>query len=242
MNGEKHATRPNYGLDAPGVVVGFGLLGGLLTILAVGIRWWIQNPSWRPFLFFGVIYLLTSALMVWSSKVGKLHMREIILDQAELRGDETVLDAGCGRGLLLIGAARRLSEGKAIGVDVWRLQDQSGNGLEAVWFNARIEGVESRIEIIEADLRSLPLADASVDVVVSNLVLHNIKGKEEREQAVRELVRVLKPGGRIVLCDIGRTGEYLSVLQACDMKAERSGLYFWIYPPVRVVRGVKSRA
>jgi predicted small integral membrane protein len=89
MNGEKHATRPNYGLDAPRVVVGFGLLGGLLTILAVGIRWWVQNQSWRAFLFFGVIYLLTSALMVWSSKVGKLHMREIILNQAELRGDET---------------------------------------------------------------------------------------------------------------------------------------------------------
>jgi predicted small integral membrane protein len=65
------------------------LLGGLLTILAVGIRWWVQNQSWRAFLFFGVIYLLTSALMVWSSKVGKLHMREIILNQAELRGDET---------------------------------------------------------------------------------------------------------------------------------------------------------
>jgi arsenite methyltransferase len=189
-----------------------------------------------------VIYLLTSALMVWSSKVGKLHMREIILNQAELRGDETVLDAGCGRGLLLIGAARRLSEGKAIGVDVWRQQDQSGNGPEAVWSNARIEGVESRIKIIEADLRSLPLADESVDVVVSNLVLHNLKGNEARERVVHELVRVLKPGGRIILCDIGRTGEYLSVLQASGMEAERSGLYFWIYPPVRVVRGVKWRA
>ncbi|MDN4594859.1 class I SAM-dependent methyltransferase [Polycladomyces subterraneus] len=144
-------------------------------------------------------------------------------------------------GVLLIGAARRLSEGKAIGVDVWLQQDQSGNGPEAVRSNARIEGVESRIEILEADLRSLPLVDASVDVVVSNLVLHNIKGREERKRAVRELVRVLKTGGRIVLCDIGRTGEFLSELQACGMEAERSGLYFWIYPPVRVVRGVKSR-
>jgi ubiquinone/menaquinone biosynthesis C-methylase UbiE len=78
---------------------------------------------------------------------------------------------------------------------VWRQQDQSGNGPEAVWSDARIEGVESRIEIIDADLRSLPLADESVDVLVFNLVLHNIKGNEARERVVRELVRVLKPGG-----------------------------------------------
>ncbi|MDN4594858.1 hypothetical protein [Polycladomyces subterraneus] len=51
MNGERKRIRPNYGLDAPAVVVGFGLLGGVLTILAVSIRWWIENPSWRPFLF-----------------------------------------------------------------------------------------------------------------------------------------------------------------------------------------------
>jgi cyclopropane fatty-acyl-phospholipid synthase-like methyltransferase len=65
--------------------------------------------------------------MIWDSKVGKLWARDRLLDGLELRGDETVLDVGCGRGLLLIGAAKRLTTGKAPGVDIWQAEDLSGN-------------------------------------------------------------------------------------------------------------------
>src|SRR5437773_1876385 len=112
--------------------------------------------------------------MVYGSKVRKVHLREKLLDSLALRGDEILLDAGCGRGLLLTAAARRLPRGKAVGIDLWRTVDQSGNDPERTLGNARAEGVADRIEIKTGDLRALPFADDSVDVVVSSWALHNI--------------------------------------------------------------------
>ena len=65
--------------------------------------------------------------MVWSSKVGKLSARDRLIEALSLRGDESVLDVGCGRGLLLIAAAKLLTTGKAVGVDLWSAKDQSDN-------------------------------------------------------------------------------------------------------------------
>src|SRR5207248_6090674 len=140
--------------------------------------------------------------------VGKLRSREQFLDLVPWRGDETVLDVGCGRGLFLVGAARRLTTGRAVGVDLWQAADLSGNRPEATLENARREGVADRVEVKDGDARHLAFADASFDVVVSSLALHNIVKAEERQQAVREIVRVLKPGGQVALVDIQHTGDY----------------------------------
>jgi ubiquinone/menaquinone biosynthesis C-methylase UbiE len=130
------------------------------------------------------------------------------------RGDEAVLDVGCGRGLLLIGAAKRLTTGKATGIDLWQGEDLAGNSPQATLANAEAEGVADRVEIQTGDARKLPFADASFDVVVSNAALHNIYKGEERRGAVREIARVLKPGGRFIIADIRNLAEYATVLQA----------------------------
>jgi arsenite methyltransferase len=54
----------------------------------------------------------------------------------------------------------------------------------------------------------LPFEERTFDIVASSLTLHNIRGRVGREQAVREIVRVLKPGGIVSILDIARTGEY----------------------------------
>jgi ribosomal protein L11 methylase PrmA len=72
-------------------------------------------------------WLIIAGWLIWDSKVGKLWSRDRLLDGLELRGDETVLDVGCSRGLLLVGAAKRLTTGKAPGVDIWQAEDQIGN-------------------------------------------------------------------------------------------------------------------
>ena len=72
--------------------------------------------------------------------MGKLRLRDRVLDGLALRGDEQVLDVGCGHGLMLLGAAKRLKKGKAIGVDIWQKEDQAGNDPEATRENARREG------------------------------------------------------------------------------------------------------
>ncbi len=87
-----------------------------------------------------IVWLFFAGWMIWDSKVGKLWSRDRLLDALKLRGDELVLDVGCGRGLLLIGAAKRLTTGKALGVDIWNVEDLSGNRPEATLENARLEG------------------------------------------------------------------------------------------------------
>ena len=170
---------------------------------------------------------------------GKLRLRDRLLDSLGLRGDERVLDAGCGRGLLLVGAARRLTSGHAVGLDLWT-KDQSGNSPDAALANARAEGVGGRVTVTSGDVQRLPFRDATFDVVVSNLVLDNIHSEEGWTRAVREIARVLKPGGRVLIADLAHTEQYEAMLREEGWsEVERSGLHFRIFPPVRVVAGSK---
>jgi ubiquinone/menaquinone biosynthesis C-methylase UbiE len=139
---------------------------------------------------------------------GKLQIWERELDRLALRGDERLLDLGCGRGAVLIAAARRLPAGRAVGIDLWRSRDQSGNNIEVTRANARAAGVFDRVELQTADMTELPFPDASFDVVVSALALHNIPTGEGRERAVDEAMRVLRPGGRLLLADFRHASDY----------------------------------
>ena len=129
-------------------------------------------------------------------------IRKQIFDSVALRGDEKVLDVGCGAGVLLNEAARRLSSGKATGIDIWAPHSGGGN-YALLMKNAKAEGVSDKIEFKQADVRKLPFGDASFDVIVSSGALHHIsRDRSEHEQAINELLRVLKPGGQIALMDI----------------------------------------
>jgi ubiquinone/menaquinone biosynthesis C-methylase UbiE len=149
--------------------------------------------------------------MVWDSKIGKVRSRERLLQWITWTGQEQVLDVGCGRGLLLIGAAKRLTTGKAIGIDIWQAEDLSGNRPESTLENARREGVVERIEVQKADMRQMPFADNSFDVVVSRAVIHNLYKAADRAQAIGEIARVLKPGGQALIEDIRHIQEYARV-------------------------------
>lgn len=124
----------------------------------------------------GLVAGAQAGLMVRSSRVGKLRERDRLLDELSWRGDEWVLDVGGGRGLLLIGAAKRLTTGRAIGLDLWRRQDQPGNDPAATMANAQAEGVAERVELRDGDARQLPFGNQTFDLVVSSMALHNIPG------------------------------------------------------------------
>jgi arsenite methyltransferase len=191
-------------------------------------------------LFPGIAFFLESILMYFSSYYGKLRARDRVLDDLYLSGGERVLDVGCGRGLLLIGAARRLANGKAVGIDLWSQKDLADNRSTATMENARIEGVEQRVEVHNGDMRKMPFGDGTFDAIVASNSIHNIYDREGRRQAIAEIVRVLKSGGQVALLDIRHTAEYADDLKAAGMKdVERSGLVFWIFPPVRVVTAKK---
>src|ERR1700730_18086312 len=153
--------RPDYGIDSPKIIA--GLLGTGTLALAVGLLFphFLHLPMRWIGIIAGAYFLLGAASMFFYSRVGKLRMREQFLDSVPWRGDEQVLDVGCGRGLLLVAAARRLSTGHAVGVDVWLPNAMTGNRPTSALENAAIEGVRDRVEVKEADARTLPFPDAS---------------------------------------------------------------------------------
>ncbi|MEP6617724.1 MAG: methyltransferase domain-containing protein [bacterium] len=231
-------TRADYGLDAPGVVRTMALIGAVLLGAGIALRLFpvlgIASPRVSQSLLWpGASFALSAVLMVGSSRIGKLRARDRLLDRLKLRGNETVLDVGCGHGLMLIGAALRVPSGQAIGIDLWSQTDQKSNSAAATLANARAEGVADRVEVRDGDMRQLPFDSTSVDVVVSSLAIHNVPTAEERAQSIREIARVVKPGGRVALLDIAHVGAYAHELRVAGWTIERSGLCPWIFPPTR---------
>ena len=237
-----NAPRADYGIDAPQVVLRLFVFGAMALSLAVAARAFLgPRQLWSlAGLWSGSSMLLTATVLLWGSKIGKLSLRERVLNSLSLRGDELVLDVGCGRGLFLIGAAKRLSTGKAAGVDLWQTEDQSGNSPQITLENARHEGVVERIEIKTADARQLPFDANTFDVIVSSWALHNIYEQDERTKALQEIVRVLKPGGRVAIVDIRHTAEYARVLSSMGLEGiKRSGPNFLFLTPSFTLRGKK---
>jgi arsenite methyltransferase len=226
----------DYGLDAPGIVRGFAVAGAALAVATV-----LVVVAGIPVLpeAFGVtalMFLATVAAMLHSSRRGKLLERDRLLDGLGLAGDEDVLDVGCGRGLLLLGAAKRLRRGRAVGIDLWSAVDQSDNHRAATLANAEAEGVGERVEVVDGDMRALPFADGSFDRVVSSIAIHNVAEAADRERACHEIARVLRPGGRVAVLDLRATVEYVIAFEDAGLvDVARSGRSFRMYPPVRVV-------
>ncbi len=160
----------------------------------------------------GASIITTAALFIRTTRVGKFEVWAQILEDLRLRGDETVLDLGCGRGAVLLAAAKLLPNGRAIGVDIWRA-DQTDNSQENTLRNAELEGVADRVEVRTADITDLPFDDNSVDVVVSSLVVHNISDPGARAKAITEAARVLRPSGRLALADIWATHRHVQQLR-----------------------------
>jgi SAM-dependent methyltransferase len=240
--------KSNYGLDAPGLVRGFLFGGPALVALGYFSREWAMPRNYGvltgigySMFYCGIVLFIESFLLMASSYYGKFRARDRLLDSLPLRGDETLLDVGCGHGLLLVAAAKRLPHGRAIGIDLWSQVDQGNNLREATLQNATLEGVAERVEVRDGDMRKLPFADASVDVVVANLAIHNISSRDGRREAISEIARVLKFGGRVALMDFKHVGQYVENLKKNGIAdANASGPIFWIFPPVRVARGHKS--
>ncbi|MFD2416237.1 class I SAM-dependent methyltransferase [Amycolatopsis pigmentata] len=233
--------RPFFGIDAPPIVVGyglFGLAGIVLIVLEAGFGAHLAGVGY----WMAAVGLLTSGAMLHSSLRGKIRLRDRLLARLDLQPEHDVLDLGCGSGLMLLGAAVRAPKGIATGIDLWRGVDQAGSNRDRCLRNAEILGVADRVRLVDGDMSELPLEDDSVDVVLATLSIHNIHDRSKRERTVREAARVLRPGGTLAIVDFTRTAEYARTAADAGLsEVDRSGLRWSIYPPVRVVTARKPR-
>jgi arsenite methyltransferase len=238
-------AKPDYGIDAPGVIRNLFVAAVVVFLIAifipsvkVGSVTFILRPmAWN----FAPWMALGGVLMLIYSKWGKFRHRDRMLSLTPWTGAEKVLDVGTGRGLLMIGAAKKMTTGTSIGIDIWSAKDLSGNRPENTLRNAELEGVAERVEVRNEDATKLSFADATFDVVLSNLCIHNIPTRDGRAKACREIVRVLKPGGVALISDFIHLREYGAVFRGAGAAANRAG-WFWAdtFPPLGILRITKQ--
>ena len=181
--------RGSYGIDAPfaPAIIALVLIGELLLAIYLG----------RPWLLVVVAFLAAVlGFYLHSTLRGKFAVWADLLNDLNLRGDERLLDLGCGRGAVLLMAAQRLTTGRAVGIDLWRSVDQSGNSIDATRRNAAAEGVADRVELHTGDMTALPFEDNRFDLIVSSLAIHNISrstGACESDQRSRARAQAQRP-------------------------------------------------
>jgi arsenite methyltransferase len=234
-------AQPDYGLESRITVRRMFSRGA--WAIAWGVTLFLINRSDYPapaahiliaLGLLGLGFVAVGMVMVQSSRVTRFQARDRILDSLALKGDERVLDVGSATGLMLIGVAKRLKSGRVTGLD---LSGEADIAKE----NAKLEGVGDRLQRIDVcETPKFVYPDNHYDVVVSMLALRNAGESGVREQLVREMVRVLKPGGRLAIYDVLHTGEYAEALRAAGAQSVELSPVSWPWClPTRTVTARK---
>jgi len=138
--------RGSYGIDAPYAFAFISFLA--LLELALAIFAAVTSGHFR--LFSAAFFVFTvAAIYLHFTLRGKFLIWAELLDRLNLRGDERILDMGCGRGAVLLMAAQRLTTGRAVGVDLWRSFDQSGNSaIHNLPRSARAKAIDEAVRVL----------------------------------------------------------------------------------------------
>lgn len=237
-----------YGLDRPRqarATAGVGMLLGVATLVSALLPGAFEGAR---ALFVLVLLLACLTTFVISgglfrtAAASKVKAADRLLNGLDLRGDEDALDLGCGTGLMCAGLAVRLPDGQVTGVDAWIEGQLTPNAHKVTKRTLALAGVKG-VTIRTGSIRELPVQDDAVDLVVSRDVLSLLPSDTARVEAVRELVRVLRPGGRVALLEPFRTRIVVRELRALGLTdAARSRRRWTTMPPLRTITATKPPA
>lgn len=233
--------RIDYGIDAPRPLRNLCLAAVACLLVSAFAPRVIHFGADNTFdihktaLITGVVLTVECALWFLYVRYGKFKHRDMMLALHTWRGDEQVLDVGCGRGLLLIGAAKRLSTGHATGIDIWSNNDLSDNAEANTQENLRMEGVGDRCTLVSVAAQSMPYLQ-EFDVILSNLCIHNISSAQERYKAIERIAYALRPGGIALISDFKHTREYKNHFHEFGLQVtSKRGSFLTTFPPLNVV-------
>jgi len=239
------STHLSYGIETPeliGVLVGISLFLLVLALLAdkVQLRWLVAGILGALFCLCSLLLILLAFWMGWSYFLGKGRSSQLVLTALQLKGKEKLLDLGCGRGLILIEAAKKIKKGKCVGLDNWSQKDFYSNNAEKTLKNAAIEGVAKRVRVVTGDIRQLPFKKGEFDLVTANLALTRLKVRNDLQKVVSEMTRVLKKGGRIVLQDYRSYHHIAEDMKSAGLRnIQISDQKCWTFPPMRIITAQK---
>lgn len=123
-----------------------------------------------------------------------------VCEAARVAPGDRVLDIGTGTGALALALAQHLPEGLVTGID------PTAEMLRQAEKNAKSVGLAERVEFRCCQAEALPFSDASFDVVVSSIAMHHTTVPK----SLQEIVRVLKPGGRLAIADMASNSKWES--------------------------------
>ena len=199
-----------YGIDSPVIITGLVTMGTVTILIGFFVYYALfpHTPLAAKGIFIadasvGALIVGLAASLSFNSSVGKPREARFLARTLPWGGDEVALDVGCGRGAFSIEAAKQMSSGSVTGVDMWSSWHITGNSPGSVLANADAQGVGGSIIPVRSPLTDLPFADSTFDVVASCLGLSHLGSVQDLEVAVREMVRVLRVGGRFAITSTG---------------------------------------
>jgi len=241
---KENPRKPYYGYRINKYIAAALAGGGVISIaLAItftilGYSTWVLIMCWALgaiLLIFGVLWHLS---LSFASDAEKIQQVQNSFDE-QLRavwdGKGTVLDIGTGLGRVAIEIGKQFPESEVIGVDTWtkfwRLWGMTKAGAER---NAMMEKVSDRCTFQYGNALNLPFKDGEFQLVVSTFTFHEIH-VPDRTALFKEVVRVLAPGGRFMICDAFRSGYKVRNVAELLKKIEQMGVEDMKYKTFREV-------
>lgn len=194
--------KTNYGNWVPEKAL-YTLLGmtGVFLVLMVALGITVHVPALTVGM--GVLSVVTFAMAVYmficheefafgkGNMMAKVHKH--LVEHLAWKGEGRLLDIGCGAAALTVRCAKAFPKAQINAMDYWGAEWSYAK--EQCERNAVLEGVADRVSFQKGDAAKLDFADETFDAVVSNFVFHEVRTAKNKQDVVREALRVVKKGG-----------------------------------------------